>query len=51
MRNEYVAVIAYAAVPFLVIVGGLIWQRYRKSIGRRLGLKHYHESGTITQQH
>ena len=41
MSNEYVAVLAYAIVSFVAVVVGLVWQRYRVSIGRHLGLKHY----------
>jgi hypothetical protein len=45
MGNEYVALLAYAVVAFIVFLGGLIWLRFRASIGRRLRLKHYHEDG------
>ena len=44
MSNEYVAVLAYAAVAFFAFLGGIVWLRFRLSIGRRLKLKNYHEN-------
>lgn len=44
MSGEYVALIAYGVVVFIVFVAGLLWQRHRRYLVRRLNLKHYHHS-------
>ena len=39
--GEYQAVLAYMGVTFIVFIGGLIWNKFREAIKRRLGLENY----------
>jgi hypothetical protein len=45
MGSEYIGLLAYAAVAFVVFVGGLAWNRYRKDIMRRFHLREYRHAG------
>jgi hypothetical protein len=41
--NEYEALFAYVGVVAVVLLGGMLWSRYRVHVKRKLNLKHYRE--------
>jgi hypothetical protein len=42
--GEYVTLGIYVGMLFIVVVGGLLWKRYRVTIKRRLDLEEYQHS-------
>lgn len=41
--TEYQALVAYLGVTLIVFIGALLWQRYRRSVKRRLNIKGYRD--------
>ena len=44
MANEYAALAVFATFVFIVFMGALAWNKYRKNLKKRFRLINYHET-------